>query len=44
MYATAPVAISLVAPYALLLAALPPLWFLAANTLLHAKFLAPRTM
>ena len=44
MYATAPIMLSSLNPYILLVAFIPPLWFLGSNLLLHKTVFEPKTM
>lgn len=44
MYATAPVMLYSLNPYTILLALVPPLWFIFSNMLLHKTVLVPKTM
>lgn len=44
MYATAPVMLYSLNPYIVLVALVPPLWFIFSNILLHKTVLAPKTM
>jgi 4-hydroxybenzoate polyprenyltransferase len=44
MYATAPVMLSSLNVWFILLALVPPFWFIASNKLLHSTFLEPKTM
>ncbi len=44
MYATAPVMLSALNPYILLVALVPPIWFFLSNLLLHKTILEPKTM
>jgi len=44
MYATTPVMLYSLNPYILLVALVPPLWFIFSNILLHKTVLAPKTM
>ena len=44
MYATTPIMLSSLNLYFVLLAFVPPLWFVFSNRLLHQTFLEPQTM
>jgi 4-hydroxybenzoate polyprenyltransferase len=44
MYATAPIMLSSLHPYILLVAFIPPLWFISSNMLLHKTIFEPKTM
>jgi len=44
MYATAPVMLSSLNTYILLVALIPPIWFFLSNLLLHKTILEPKTM
>jgi 4-hydroxybenzoate polyprenyltransferase len=44
MYTTAPIMLSSLNPYILLVAFIPPLWFISSNMLLHKTIFEPKTM
>ena len=44
MYASTPVMLYSLHPYIIFIALVPPLWFLASNTILHSSALEPKTM
>ena len=44
MYATTPVMLYSLSPYIVLVALIPPLWFIFSNIILHKTVLAPKTM
>lgn len=44
MYATTPVMLSSLNPYTILLAFVPPLWFICSNLVLHHTMFEPKTM
>ena len=44
MYATAPIMLSSLNLYFILVAFIPPLWFISSNIVLHGTVLAPKTM
>jgi len=44
MYATTPIMLSSLNPYIILVAFVPPLWFILSNLVLHGTVLIPKTM
>ena len=44
MYATTPIMLSTLEFYIILIAFIPPLWFICSNIILHKTVLAPKTM